>query len=45
MYGLKAVPFGGKEMTSSIGLEMRTSAAKAVKRGGVYGTAEPVPFV
>jgi hypothetical protein len=26
-------------------LEKRTSAAKAVKRANVYGTAEAVPFV
>jgi hypothetical protein len=26
-------------------VEKRTSAAKAVKRAGFYGTAEPVPFV
>jgi hypothetical protein len=29
----------------SIGLERRTSAAKAVKRQAIYGTAEAVPFV
>ena len=28
-----------------IGLEKRTSAAKAVKRQAIYGTAEAVPFV
>ena len=28
-----------------VGLEKRTSAAKAVKRRPFYGTAEPVPFV
>ena len=28
-----------------IGLEKLTSAAKAVKRQCIYGTAEPVPFV
>ena len=26
-------------------IEKRTSAAEAVKRIGIYGTAEPVPFV
>jgi hypothetical protein len=28
-----------------MGLEKRTSAAKAVKRQAIYGTAEAVPFV
>jgi hypothetical protein len=28
-----------------VGLEKRTSAAKAVKRQAIYGTAEAVPFV
>jgi hypothetical protein len=26
-------------------MKKRTSAAKAVKRAAIYGTAEPVPFV
>jgi hypothetical protein len=32
-------------MASARPAEKRTSAAKAVKRAGFYGTAEPVPFV
>ena len=28
-----------------MGLEKRTSAAKAVKQQAIYGTAEAVPFV
>ena len=32
-------------MTLPIGLEKRTSVAKAVERQTIYGTAEAVPFV
>jgi hypothetical protein len=39
MYGLSI------SVKSRKPVEKRTSAAKAVKRAAIYGTAEPVPFV
>jgi hypothetical protein len=39
------VRFSNRLWLRPIGLEKRTSAAKAVQRAANYGTAEPVPFV
>jgi hypothetical protein len=45
MGGIAQLRFSNRLWLRPIGLEKRTSAAKAVKRQAIYGTAEAVPFV